>query len=278
MAYGDGGFYFLNPVGHGQGYAGDGCGYGVTKKVRRMKKASVNQALSAKFKAHPKTTYYKVTVLLRPKTLRVKGMSAEQFYKQERALFEYGVRLAQETLDKFLSDPRAKAIAGIRRRYYNTSLRYLDSLWAKTQEKYKAVEAAASALATKAATQREKQELEARIKELEKQLAASEQASKDEVVAEDKATGAEAAAVDDEAAAEAADEEVEVEEEVVVETAPAEVTKFTPASEAKTVSTDKAETASDESFVSKYGLYIAGAAVAGGLLYAFRDKLGMGGE
>jgi hypothetical protein len=45
-----------------------------------------------------------------------------------------------------------------------------------------------------------------------------------------------------------------------------------------TVSTAKAETASNESFVSKYGLYIAGAAVAGGLLYAFRDKLGMGGE
>ena len=44
----------------------------------------------------------------------------------------------------------------------------------------------------------------------------------------------------------------------------------------KTVSTDEPEAKADETFLSKYGMYIGGAVVLGGAAYFFRDSLGFG--
>jgi hypothetical protein len=102
-------------------------------------------------------------------------------------------------------------------------------------------------------------------------LAEAEQAAKDEVVSDDKAIVTENAPLDAADAAEVEDEEEEVIEEEVAPAAPAA---------AKTVSTTApaAIAEEEEGFISKYGLYAAGAVALGGLVYAFREKLGLGGE
>ena len=286
MAYGDGGFYFLNPVGHGQGYAGlDFAG-----TSRKGKKKGAKASLSADFKAHKKTKFNGVSVLLRPRSLG--RDNAEAMYQKERALFAYGLDLAEETLAKAkgkgitlamltaATPPVAFVVGGlvgkslwadyraakVRKEYYAASLKYLDRLWAKTKDDQKRIEALKAATEQRAATQREKQEAAAKIAELEKKLAAAEQAAKDEVVADDKAIVTENAPLDAADAAEVEDEE----EEVIEEVAPAA---------AKTVSTTAPEaSATEESLLSKYGLYAAGAVALGGLVYAFREKLGLGGE
>jgi hypothetical protein len=291
MAYGDGGFYFLAPVGRGQGYAGmDFAG-----TSRKGKKKGAKASLSADFKAHKKTKFNGVSVLLRPRSLG--RDNAELVYQKERALFAYGLDLAEETLAKAkkkgitlamltaATPPVALVVAAVigkkswaeyraakvRKEYYAASLKYLDRLWAKTKEdaaKHADFVRKAKAAASSRA---EKMEAERRIAELEQKLAEAEQAAKDEVVADDKAIVTDNAPLDAADAAEVEDEEEEVIEEEVAPAAPAA---------AKTVSTTApaAIAEEEEGFISKYGLYAAGAVALGGLVYAFREKLGLGGE
>jgi hypothetical protein len=100
-------------------------------------------------------------------------------------------------------------------------------------------------------------------------------------IAEARPSARTAAAADAEtpeaAAAEVAQVEA-VEPAAKPETADIKVDEVAVTGEKKTVSTDEPEAKADETFLSKYGMYIGGAVVLGGAAYFFRDSLGFGSK
>jgi hypothetical protein len=282
MSYGDGGFYFLAPVGRGATPESEGYGY-----AEALPSAAAERTKSwrTKFKGYD--------VVRRPKSIRSEGERTawRNFFKAKRnywqkMLAQYNNPLHIEKGDVKQNTPSAREAkrkgAKARVAWYKSCLEFvtkykIPAVRPKNDAAWLALSAAAKVKAEQAEAQQAAQA--AAVAQVEADAA---------LVAESKdipeASAEEAAAADPETP-EAKAEDVAAAGTPAITPAAApmtadlapEVKEVISEQYKKTVSTEPApEAKAEESFFDKYGMYIGGAVVLAGAAYFFRDSLGFG--
>jgi hypothetical protein len=276
MSYGDGGFYFLAPVGRGATPESEGYGYAEAVPSAKAEKGG---SWRTKFKGYD--------VVRRPKSIvSEKERSAWlNFYKAKRNFWqkkmqEYkkkvaeagqkggptGALIVEKSLDAKMKGAKARVA------WYKSCLKFVET--------YKVV----TLPSTSALTAAQKAEAEKKAKEAAAQAAAAAQVEADaSLVAESKdipeASAEQAAAADPETPEAKAEDVAAVTPAADPKTADLapEVKEVISDEYKKTVSKDdEPEAKAEETFFSKYGMYIGGAVVLAGAAYFFRDSLGFG--
>lgn len=266
MSYGDGGYYFLQRVGWGPTEGSADYGYAEALPSAREEKA---KSWRTKFKGYD--------VVRRPKNLKDEKerrawlaffKAKRNFWQKKKAQHEKAIadasRMGPVPYGKAKQEfePKIRACKA-RAAWYKSCIKYIEKATTMEQlfgmlkpaDVFKAEQAANAAAAVEADAA-----LVAEAKDVPE------------------ATAEDVAAADPETPEAKAEDVAEV--TAIVPAAEPKTADFKPAPEdVKTVSTDAPEAqAEEETFFSKYGMYIGGAVILGGAAYFFRDSLGFGGN